>query len=100
MPQMIVTCSMCIRERTWFISSTGQGAPPIIPVRRLERSRRSASGCSSSAMNIVGTPYRDVQRSPATASSTAPASNDSPGTTMHAPWVAQPSVPSTIPNVW
>ena len=38
MPQMIVTSCMCISERTRFITSTGHGAPPIIPVRRLDRS--------------------------------------------------------------
>ena len=38
MPQTIVTWSMCMRVRTWCITSTGQGAPPIVPVRRLERS--------------------------------------------------------------
>ena len=36
--ELIVTPSMCIRVRTCFITSTGHGAPPIIPVRRLERS--------------------------------------------------------------
>jgi len=56
MPQMMVTSSMCIFERTFFITSTGQGAPPIIPVRRLDRSSSSMCGCSSSAMNMVGTP--------------------------------------------
>ena len=38
------------------MTSTGHGAPPIIPVRRLERSNSPKRGCSSSAMNIVGTP--------------------------------------------
>ena len=36
-------------------------------------------------MNIVGTPYSDVQRSAATVSSTRSGSNASPGTTTHAP---------------
>ena len=100
MPQTIVTSSMCICVRTFFMTSTGQGAPPIIPVRREERSKRPNSGCSSSAMNIVGTPQREVQRSSDTASSTAPGSNASPGTTMHAPCVMQASVPSTMPKQW
>ncbi len=51
-------------------------------------------------MNIVGTPYSDVQRSASTASSTAPGSNASPGSTMQAPWVAHARLPMTIPNVW
>ena len=43
----------------------------MIPVRRLERSKAPKRGCSSSAMNIVGTPYSDVQRSASTARSVA-----------------------------
>ncbi len=91
---------MFIRERTCFMTSTGQGAPPIIPVLRLERSKRAKSGWPSSAMNIVGTPYSAVQRSVSTVSSTAAGSKASPGTTTQAPWVAQARLPSTIPNVW
>jgi hypothetical protein len=45
-----------MRETTCFMTSTGQGEPAMIPVRRLESSNFSKSGCSSSAMNIVGTP--------------------------------------------
>ena len=56
MPQPMVTSSMCIFERTWLMTSTGQGAPAMIPVRRLERSKSPMRGCSSWAMNIVGTP--------------------------------------------
>ena len=39
-----------------FITSTGQIEPAMQPVRSDDRSKRSNSGCSSSAMNIVGTP--------------------------------------------
>ena len=56
MPQAIVTSSMCIDVRTCLIVSTGQGAPAMIPVRRLVRSNWSKRGSSSTAMNIVGTP--------------------------------------------
>ena len=100
MPQAIVTSSMCIRERTCTMTSTGHGAPAMIPVRRLERSKRSNAGSSSSAMNIVGTPYSDVQRSASTASRTAPGSNHSLGTTMHAPAAAHARLPPTIPKQW
>ena len=34
----------------------GQGAPDMIPVRRLVRSKRAKSGCSSCATYMVGTP--------------------------------------------
>jgi hypothetical protein len=51
-------------------------------------------------MNIVGTPYKEVQRSSWTVSSTAWASNASPGITMQLPWVVQARLPSTIPKQW
>ncbi len=51
-------------------------------------------------MNIVGTPYSDVQRSAATASSTARASNASDGITMQLPCVTAARLPITIPKQW
>ena len=51
-------------------------------------------------MNIVGTPYSDVHCSSSIVSSTARASNASPGTTMHAPWATQARLPSTMPKQW
>ena len=98
MPQPIVTSSMCIRERTWLITSTGQGAPAMIPVRRLDRSKSPMRGCSSSAMNIVGTPYSDVQRSSSTARSVVTGSKLAPGTTRQAPCVRQARLASTMPK--
>ena len=59
----MVTCRMCMRSITFCISSTGQGAPAIMPVRRLVRSHCAKRGCSSMAMNMVGTPCSAVQRS-------------------------------------
>ena len=56
MPQQIVTSSMCISVRTFFIVSIGHGEPAITPVRSDERSNSEKRGCSSSATNIVGTP--------------------------------------------
>ena len=91
---------MCIRPRTCFITSTGQGEPAITPVRSVEKSVRSKSGWLSCAMNIVGTPYRDVQRSASMAASVAPASNPSAGTTMHAPCVVHARLPITMPKQW
>ncbi len=41
---------------TLFITSIGHGEPAMIPVRSEEKSNFEKSGCSSSAMNIVGTP--------------------------------------------
>ena len=58
----------------------------MIPVRSDDRSKRWNSGWASSAMNIVGTPYRVVHRSASTASSTAPGSNAASGSTIAAPW--------------
>ena len=51
-------------------------------------------------MNIVGTPYNEVQRSSWTDSSTASGSNDSDGTTMQAPRAAQARMPPTCPKQW
>ncbi|MNE93481.1 hypothetical protein D3C80_1913380 [compost metagenome] len=58
---------MCISAITRFITSIGQVAPAMIPVRRLDRSMPARSGWSSMAMNMVGTPYSAVARSSATA---------------------------------
>src|SRR5258707_10820634 len=35
--------------------------PAMMPVRRLDRSKAANSGTASSAMNIVGTPYRSEE---------------------------------------
>jgi hypothetical protein len=51
-------------------------------------------------MNIVGTPYRLVQRSSCTASSTAAGSKEGAGTTMHAPCDVAPRLPITMPKQW
>ena len=51
-------------------------------------------------MNIVGTPYRLVQRSSAIVASVASGSNAGAGTTIVAPWVEQPRLPITIPKQW
>ena len=51
-------------------------------------------------MNIVGTPYSEVQRSACDRLQHGSGSNASPGTTMHAPWVVQARLPSTIPKQW
>ena len=78
-PYTIVTAAMPIRFTTCFITSTGQGEPPIMPVRRDDRSKSSRSGRLSSARNIAGTPSRDVHRSCSTAARVAPASKNSAG---------------------
>ena len=44
MPYMIVTSSMCISVTTRFITSTGHGAPAMIPVRSDDRSKSAKSG--------------------------------------------------------
>jgi len=93
-----LTALICIASTTFRITSTGQGAPAMIPVRRLLRSKRANSGCSSMPMNIVGTPCRAVHRSACTASSVARGSKPSEGLTMHEPWVTQARLPSTMPK--
>ena len=50
----MVTSLMCIVSTTLRMTSTGQGEPAMMPVRKLLRSKRANSGCSSMAMNIVG----------------------------------------------
>ena len=52
----MVTSGMCMSFCTFFITSIGQGEPAMIPVRSEEKSYLAKSGCSSSAMNMVGTP--------------------------------------------
>ena len=91
---------MCISETTRRMVSIGHGEPAMIPVRRLERSNDANSGCSSWAMNIVGTPKSDVQRSSWTARSVAPGSKAASGITMHEPCVVQPRLPITMPKQW
>ena len=91
---------MCMRSMTWRMTSTGHGEPAMIPVRSDERSNSSKRGWPSSAMNIVGTPYRAVQRSSATASSVASASKAGAGMTMHAPCEVEPRLPMTMPKQW
>lgn len=81
----MVTSGQPISLMTRFITSTGQGEPALIPVRRLERSYAAKSGRSNSAMNIVGTPYSDVHRSSCTFCNVAWASKEGAGITMQAP---------------
>src|SRR5260370_286430 len=58
----MATSGICSRSTTWRINSMGHGAPAMMPVRSEERSKHSKSGSSRTARNIVGTPYREVQR--------------------------------------
>ena len=51
---------MCIFSTTSCITFTGQGDPAMMPVRMWEKSVFSKSGCSSMAMNMVGTPWKAV----------------------------------------
>ena len=72
----------------------------MIPVRSEDRSNSLKRSCSSSAMNIVGTPYSDVQRSSCTVSSTAIGSKAGAGITMHAPCAMAARLPMTMPKQW
>ena len=51
-------------------------------------------------MNMVGTPYSEVQRSVSTERSVAAGSNDGAGMTMQAPWLVAARLPMTIPKQW
>src|SRR5215210_267594 len=84
---------------TFFITSIGQGEPAIMPVRNEVVSYASKSGCSSSAMNMVGTPSTAVHLSSCTACNTFSASKLSTGTIVPS-WVTVLSVPSTQPKQW
>ena len=55
-PQPIVTCSMCIRDRTCLITSTGHGRAGHDPGAQAAEVESVEVGLGSSAMNIVGTP--------------------------------------------
>ena len=100
MPKVIVISPIPIAESTRRMTSIGHGEPAMIPVRRLDRSNSEKRGWSSSAMNIVGTPYSAVQRSLATASSVARGSKATSGYTMHAPLTLHARFPNTIPKQW
>ena len=52
----IVISGRCISVITRRISGSGQSDPAMMPVLSDVRSYFAKSGCSSSAMNIVGTP--------------------------------------------
>ena len=90
---------MYIFSDTCFISSTGQSEPAMIPVRRHDISNMENIGWFNSAMNIVGTPYRAVQRSLCTDASTTSGSNFSTITSVQ-PCVRQFIVASTTPKQW
>ena len=80
-------------------SSTGTVAPPLTTQRSEDRSRRPRSGCSSSAMSMVGTPRVIEARSVSASSSTSAGSNASTGTCAARDWT-EPSTPIEQPAVW
>ena len=82
------------------IISAGHGEPAMMPVRTEERSYDAKSGSAHSAMNIVGTPYRLVQRSWETAARVRAGSKPGAGMTIVAPWVRAARLPITIPKQW
>lgn len=72
----------------------------MMPVRSVDRSYEAKSARLSSAMNIVGTPYSEVQPSSATARRVAAASKDGAGMTMQAPCEVAARLPITMPKQW
>ena len=78
-PKAMLISSIPILSLTRFITSIGHGDPAMMPVRSGPRSNSAKRSWASSAMNIVGTPYRLVHRSSAQASSVASGSNVSAG---------------------
>ena len=95
----MVISEACMSEITLFMVSVGQGEPAMMPVRRLPRSNIRNMGWFSSAMNIVGTPYRAVHFSFCTEASTSRGSKLSTMTAV-APWVTMAMMPSTRPKQW
>ena len=91
---------MPMSATTRLITSTGHGEPAMIPVRSEDRSYEPKSARASSAMNIVGTPYSEVQRSSATAASVAAGSKPGAGMTMQAPCEVAARLPITMPKQW
>ena len=85
---------------TCFMVSTGHGEPAMMPVRSEVRSSSSTRGSASIAMNMVGTPYNEVQRSVATDRRVAAGSNPGAGMTIVAPCVVQARLPMTMPKQW
>jgi hypothetical protein len=80
------------------MTSTGQGEPAMSPVRREVRSWPAKPSAPSSAMNMVGTPYREVHLSRSMAASVAAGSKSGAGMTIVEPWVADPRQPMTMPK--
>ena len=97
-PYPMVISRQCILSTTRFMISIGQGAPAMMPVRREVRSNCRNAGCSSSPINIVGTPCKAVQRSSWTARSVDSGSKYAAGTTMVAPLATQAMLPKTMPK--
>ena len=95
----MVISFMFMSSTTRRMSGSGHTEPAMMPVRMFERSKRLNMGCSSSAKNMVGTPYTAVQRSLSSAASTLRGLNDS-RITMVAPWFTAAETPSTQPKQW
>ena len=94
------TSAMCMSAMQRSMTGTGHGEPAMMPVRSDDRSYDPKSRSPCIAMNIVGTPYRPVQRSSCTARRVAAGSNAGAGTTMQAPCEVQPRLPITMPKQW
>ena len=62
-PNTEMICFMFITSAAFRISSGGQLAPAMIPVRTWEKSVDAKSGWFIIAMNMVGTPLKVVIRS-------------------------------------
>ncbi|EJX04042.1 hypothetical protein EVA_07849 [gut metagenome] len=90
---------MCIFSSTCFMSSIGHSEPAMIPVLSDVKSNMLNIGWLSSAINIVGTPYRAVQRSLWIDANTSSGSNFSTITCVH-PWVSTFIDASTTPKQW
>ncbi len=101
-PYAIDTSVIPISVMQRFITSTGQGDPAMIPVRRLDRSKVAKSGgwlCI--AMNIVGTPYTAVARSSWIAFRVAFGSKPGDGMIIVTPpCEVQPRFAITMPKQW
>jgi len=94
----MVSSEQCISSTTRRMMLMGQGEPAMIPVRSELRSNSRKRACSSSAINMVGTPWMAAQRSSAMAWSVASASKYSAGITMAAPCATHTMLPRIMPK--
>ena len=95
----MVISVMCIFSTTSRITAIGQGEPAMMPVRMWEKSVLGKSGCSSRAMNMVGTPWKAVIFSWWMQARAGLGEKYGSGNRL-VPWVMLAVMASTMPKQW